>query len=63
MFQGAVVLALLWWSWSSYTWLGSQAHGGEVLIRASLIAMGAVFVLSLTIPEAYHDLDGGLYAP
>jgi low temperature requirement protein LtrA len=25
--------------------------------------MGAVFVLSLTIPEAYHDLAGGLYAP
>ena len=64
VFQGLVVLALLWWSWSSFAWLGNQAHANEGLVRVSLIvAMGAVFVLSLTIPEAYHDLEGGLYAP
>ena len=62
--QGLIVLALLWWSWSSFAWLGNQAHANEGLVRVSLIiAMGAVFVLSLTIPEAYHDLEGGLYAP
>jgi low temperature requirement protein LtrA len=62
--QGVVVMALLWWSWSSFAWLGNQAHANEGLLRAALIvAMAAVFVLSLTIPEAFHDLDGGLYAP
>ncbi len=62
--QGLIVLGLLWWSWSSFAWLGNQAHANEGLVRVSLIiAMGAVFVLSLTIPEAYHDLAGGLYAP
>ncbi|GAA1962423.1 low temperature requirement protein A [Microbacterium deminutum] len=62
--QGGVVLALLWWSWSSFAWLGNQAHANEGLLRAALIvAMAAVFVLSLTIPEAFHDLPGGLYAP
>lgn len=62
--QGVVVLALLWWSWSSFAWLGNQAHANEGLLHAALIvAMAAVFVLSLTIPEAFHDRDGGLYAP
>ncbi|GAA1979945.1 low temperature requirement protein A [Microbacterium pumilum] len=62
--QGVVVLALLWWSWSSFAWLGNQAHANEGVLRAALIvAMAAVFVLSLTIPEAFHDLEGGLYAP
>jgi low temperature requirement protein LtrA len=62
--QGIVVMALLWWSWSSFAWLGNQAHANEGLLRAALIiAMAAVFVLSLTIPEAFHDLEGGLYAP
>src|SRR6187431_2748890 len=57
--QGIVVLALLWWSWSSFAWLGNQAHANEGLLRAALIvAMAAVFVLSLTIPEAFHDLEG-----
>ncbi len=62
--QGVVVLALLWWSWSSFAWLGNQAHANEGLLRAALIAaMAAVFVLSLSIPEAFHDREGGLYAP
>src|SRR6478609_8616427 len=64
LFDRVVVMALLWWSWSSFAWLGNQAHANEGLLRAALIvAMAAVFVLSLTIPEAFHDLEGGLYAP
>ncbi|SFR87083.1 Low temperature requirement protein LtrA [Microbacterium sp. cf046] len=61
--QGVVVLGLLWWSWSSFAWLGNQAHANEGLVRTALIIAAAVFVLSLTIPEAFHDLEGGLYAP
>ncbi|MFN2536536.1 MAG: low temperature requirement protein A [Mycobacteriales bacterium] len=62
--QGVIVLGLLWWAWSSYTWLGNQAHADEGLIRGGMVvAMVAVFVVALTIPEAWHDQPGGLPAP
>jgi low temperature requirement protein LtrA len=62
--RGMVLLALLWWAWCSYAWLGNQAKADEGLIRASLItAMGALLVVALTIPEAWADSGGGLSAP
>jgi low temperature requirement protein LtrA len=27
--QGLLLLALLWWTWSAYTWLGNQARADE----------------------------------
>src|SRR5215216_5262266 len=50
--QGLLLLALLWWTWSAYTWLGNQARADEGLLRA---AMAAMFVVALTIPEAWQD--------
>jgi low temperature requirement protein LtrA len=62
--RGLVLMALLWWSWCSYAWLGNQARADEGLIRASVIAaMGALFVVALAIPEAWSDTGGGLDAP
>jgi low temperature requirement protein LtrA len=62
--QGIVVLALIWWSWTSYTWLANQAHADSGVVRiAILLAIALMFLVSLVIPEAYDDLDGGLYAP
>lgn len=62
--QGLIVLGLLWWAWSSYTWLGNQAHADQGLIRGGMVvAMVAVFVVALTIPEAWDDRPGGLPAP
>jgi low temperature requirement protein LtrA len=62
--QGLIVLGLLWWAWSSYTWLGNQAHADLGLIRGGMLAaMVAVFVVALTIPEAWHDVPGGLPSP
>jgi low temperature requirement protein LtrA len=58
--QGLLLLALLWWTWSAYTWLGNQARADEGLLRA---AMAAMFVVALTIPEAWHDAPGGLNGP
>ncbi len=63
-FRGLVLLALLWWAWCSYAWLGNQARADEGLIRASLMtAMAAMFVVALTIPEAWGDSGSGLHAP
>ena len=62
--RGLVLLALLWFAWSSYAWLGNQAHADEGVVRAALlVAMAALFLVALAIPEAWGDEGGGLSAP
>lgn len=62
--QGLVILALIWWSWTSYTWLANQAHADRGIVRIGiLLAIALMFLVSLVIPEAYDDLEGGLFAP
>jgi low temperature requirement protein LtrA len=62
--QGLLLLVLLWWTWSGYTWLGNQARADEGLLRAAMAAaMAGMFVVALTIPEAWHDAPGGLDGP
>ncbi|MEO6471355.1 MAG: low temperature requirement protein A [Aeromicrobium sp.] len=62
--RGLVLLALLWWAWCSYAWLGNQAHAEEGIVRATVIAaLAAMFIVALTIPESFQDLPGGLFAP
>jgi low temperature requirement protein LtrA len=62
--QGLVVLALIWWSWTSYTWLANQAHADRGVVRIGIVlAIALMFIVSLVVPEAYHDLSGGLFAP
>jgi low temperature requirement protein LtrA len=62
--QGLLLLTLLWGTWSGYTWLGNQARADEGLLRAGMVAaMAAMFVVALTIPEAWHDAPGGLNGP
>ncbi len=62
--QGMVILACLWWSWVSYAWLSNQAHVDEGIMRLGIIvAMAAMFVAALAIPEAFDDLEGGLSGP
>jgi low temperature requirement protein LtrA len=62
--QGLLLLALLWWTWSAYAWLGNQARADEGVLRAGMaVAMAAIFVVALTIPEAWQDAPGGLNGP
>ena len=62
--QGLLVLALLWWTWSAYAWLGNQARVDEGVLRVGMaVAMAAIFVVALTIPEAWQDAPGGLDGP
>src|SRR4051812_15836552 len=62
--QGLLMLALLWWTWCAYSWLGNQARADTGLLRAGMaVAMAAMFVVALTIPEAWHDAPGGLDGP
>ena len=62
--QGVALLAVLWWCWCCYTWLGNTLHVDEGPARFAMLgAMAAMFLISLTIPEAFSDFPGGLYAP
>lgn len=62
--RGLLVLSLLWWSWVGYAWLGSVVRADEGAVRLAMLgAMAAMFVLALSIPEAFEDLPGGLPGP
>jgi low temperature requirement protein LtrA len=63
--EGLLVLALLWFAWSSYAWLGNQAKADEGVLRLALVvAMICVFLVALAIPNAFDEqqrsLDAGL---
>jgi low temperature requirement protein LtrA len=62
--RGLLVLAVLWWSWSGFAWLGTTLRADEGVVRAVMFAvMMAMFVAALTIPEAFTDAAGGLRGP
>jgi low temperature requirement protein LtrA len=62
--HGMLLLALLWWCWVGYAWLGNVVQADEGLGRVAMFgAMAAMFVLALSVPEAFDDLPGGLNAP
>lgn len=59
-----VVLALLWWCWCCFAWLGNVVRADSGAMFAVLVAvMAVVLVVSLTVPEVYDDVPGGLPAP
>jgi len=62
--RGMLVLALLWWCWVGYAWLGNVMRADEGFGRVVMFgAMAAMFILALTVPEAFHDIPGGLDGP
>lgn len=62
--QALVILALLWWAWTSYGWLTNLAHADRGVVRvAMIIGMTALFVAGLVVLETYDDLPGGLFGP
>jgi low temperature requirement protein LtrA len=62
--RGLLVLALLWWCWVGYAWLGNVVRADEGVGRAAMFgAMAAMFVLALSVPEAFEDLPGGVDGP
>lgn len=61
--RGLLVLVVLWRAWASYAWLTNtiDAEAGPVM-AVILIAIGAMFVAALAVPEAFtaHRLVFGL---
>jgi low temperature requirement protein LtrA len=52
--HGLLILAALWWAWASYAWLTNTVDPGVGAVSgAMLIAMAAMFVAALAVPEAF----------
>ena len=61
--HGLIVLSLLWFGWASFAWLANQVRADSGIMRAAfVVAMVAMFVVSLAIPEAFHEEPGGIPA-
>jgi low temperature requirement protein LtrA len=62
--RGLLILAVVWWCWVGYAWLGNVVRADEGAVRiAMFVAMGGVMLMALTIPEAFDDFPGGLSGP
>jgi low temperature requirement protein LtrA len=52
--HGLLILAALWWAWAAYAWLTNTVDpGGSVVWGAMLVAMAAMFVAALAVPDAF----------
>ncbi|MFI6238168.1 low temperature requirement protein A [Micromonospora sp. NPDC050784] len=62
--QGLLLLLLLLYSWGPYTWVGNLVRPDVGLVRAAtLVAMAAIFVAALVLPDAWHQSPGLFDAP
>jgi len=60
--RAMLVLGVLWWSWTGYAWLTSVVDPEEGSVRLAIfVAMAALLVVALCVPEAFGDL-GLLFA-
>jgi low temperature requirement protein LtrA len=54
LLEGCAILAVLWFAWSEYLWLGNTAASDEGPIRVVLLAaMGALLVVSVAVPHCF----------
>jgi low temperature requirement protein LtrA len=52
--HGLLILAALWWAWAAYAWLTNTVDPGVGAVwGAILVAMAAMFVAALAVPDAF----------
>ncbi|RKN20890.1 low temperature requirement protein A [Micromonospora musae] len=62
--QGLILLLLLWTTWTIYTWVGNLVRADAGLVPAgAIVAMAAVFVAALVIPNAWQHGNEVMDAP
>lgn len=60
--KAAIVLALLWWAWTQFTWTAGNADFDELRPRiVLLVATAATFVLATAVQGAFSE-DGAIFA-
>ena len=53
--EGLITLAIVWFGWAAYTWLGNQAQADEGLLRVAIVvAMGGMYFVGVSIPHAFE---------
>jgi low temperature requirement protein LtrA len=49
-----LLLVALWWAWAAYAWLTNAVDPSEEMIWSTvMVAMGAMFIAALAVPEAF----------
>ncbi len=52
--HGLLILTTLWWAWTAYAWLTNTVDPDVGAVwGAMLVAMGAMFVAALAVPDAF----------
>jgi low temperature requirement protein LtrA len=52
--HGLLILGVLWWAWAAYAWLTNTVDPGVGAVwGAMLVAMAAMFVAALAVPDAF----------
>ncbi|HEY6395817.1 MAG TPA: low temperature requirement protein A [Solirubrobacteraceae bacterium] len=61
LLDALAILAVLWFAWTGYAWLGNTANSDEGLVRVILFAaMAAMLIASLAVPRAFGG-DGLIF--
>jgi low temperature requirement protein LtrA len=54
--RATLVLGMIWWAWSAYTWMTNAVTIESVVTRLLFLgAMLASFFMALAVPDAYQD--------
>ena len=54
--RAALVLAMVWWAWSAYTWMTNAIDVENAITRLLVFAaMGSAFFMAVAVPDAYQD--------
>jgi low temperature requirement protein LtrA len=54
--RSVLVLAALWWAWTAYAWLTNTVDPEEGVVGAALlVALMAMFVAALVVPEVFDE--------
>ncbi|MFI7072110.1 low temperature requirement protein A [Micromonospora sediminicola] len=62
--RGLLLLVLLWWCWTPFAWLGTMVRLDRGVLPVAMFGLSAaLFVMSLTVREAFLDRPGGLSGP
>ena len=60
LWRAALVLAMLWWAWTQFTWTANSIDLTSTKTRiAFFIAMGAALIMAVAVPTAFGD--GGVW--
>jgi len=59
--RGLTLLALLWWAWTSFSWLTNAVRTDTVLVRFTTIGIAAsVLTIGIATPQAFEPAPGSL---